>query len=146
MGYGFDHTFKDFDRFFVGFDKIMEKSTKFFDDSVKLATNYPPYNLKKIGDDKYVIELGVAGFAKQDLEITLEGDILSIKGNSETTEVDSEVLHQGLAARAFTRNFKLADNIEIKNAGLTNGVLRIMFDAIIPEHNKIKIDIEDGGK
>jgi molecular chaperone IbpA len=148
------HSFKDLDRFFVGFDKVAEKMSQIADQSVKLASNYPPYNLKKIDDNKYVIEMAVAGFGKQDIELELIDDKLVIKGNVQSggeSEQDSagewswpQVLYQGLAMRPFTRTFNLADNVEIRGAKLINGILKIVLEAIIPEHKKPKkINIED---
>lgn len=149
-----NHSFKDLDRFFVGFDKVAEKMAQVADQTAKLATNYPPYNLKKIDDNRYTIELAVAGFAKQDLEIEIVDDKLIIKGNThagEPAEQDSKgewtwplMLHQGLAMRPFTRTFSLADNVEIRGASLLNGILKIALEAIIPEHKKPKkVDIQD---
>lgn len=148
------HTFKDFDRFFVGFDKVAEKMATIADQTAKIASNYPPYNIKKIDENKYTIEIAVAGFARQDLEIELDDDKLIIKGNvrnGEEAEKDSkgewtwpQVLYQGLAQRPFTRTFSLADNVEIQGASLINGILKIALEAIIPEHKKPKkIDIND---
>jgi molecular chaperone IbpA len=149
-----NHTFKDFDRFFVGFDKVAEKMATIADQTAKLATNYPPYNLKKVDENKYIIEMAVAGFGKQDLEIELADNKLIIKGNvhsGEPAEEDSQgawtfphILYQGLAMRPFTRTFTLADNVEIRNADMLNGILRIVLEAIIPEHKKpVKIEIKD---
>jgi molecular chaperone IbpA len=148
------HSFKDLDRFFVGFDKVAEKMATVADETAKLAAKYPPYNLKKIDDNKYTIEIAVAGFGKQDLEIEIIDDKLIIKGNvrnGEEAEQDSkgewtwpQVLYQGLAMRPFTRTFSLADNVEIRGASLINGILKIALEAIIPEHKKPKkIDIQD---
>lgn len=146
--------FKNLDSFFVGFDDIAKKLTE----AQKAATDaakYPPYNLKKIDENKYTIELAVAGFAKQDLEIEIAEDKLTIKGNAaahfDAVEEDSagawvfpQFLHQGLASRPFTRTFNLADNVEIRGATLLNGILKIALEAIIPEHKKPKkIDISD---
>jgi molecular chaperone IbpA len=149
-----NHSFKDFDRFFVGFDKVAEKMASVADQAQALAAKYPPYNLKKIDENKYTIELAVAGFAKQDLEIEIVDDKLIIKGNThagEPAEQDSkgewtwpQMLHQGLAMRPFTRTFTLSDNVEIRGASLLNGILKIVLEAIIPEHKKPKkIDIND---
>ena len=148
------HSFKDFDRFFVGFDKVAEKMASVADQAQTLAAKYPPYNLKKIDDNKYTIELAVAGFGKQDLEIEIVDDKLIIKGNTqagEPAEQDSkgdwtfpQVLYQGLAMRPFTRTFSLADNVEIRGASLFNGILKIALEAIIPEHKKPKkVEIQD---
>lgn len=139
MAWDFNHSFKDFDRFFVGFDPIIKKLSDAAEQSVKLAQNYPPYNIKKIEDNKYTIELAVAGFGKQDLEIEIVDDKLVIKGNTQHDADDhAAYLYQGLAQRAFTRTFNLADNIEIKGAALLNGILKIALEAIIPEHKKPK--------
>lgn len=150
----FNHTFKDLDRFFVGFDKVAEKMASVADQAQTLAAKYPPYNLKKIDENKYTIELAVAGFAKQDLEIEIVDDKLIIKGNThagEPAEQDSkgewtwpQMLHQGLAMRPFTRTFTLSDNVEIRGASLLNGILKIVLEAIIPEHKKPKkVEIND---
>lgn len=151
------HKFKDFDRFFVGFDPLVKKLTEAAEQTVKLAQNYPPYNIKKIDENKYTIEMAVAGFGKQDIEIELSGSNLVIKGNvqqGEPAEQDSKgewtwpsFLYQGLAMRPFTRQFTLADNVEIKNAELINGILKIVLEAIIPEEKKpVKIEIKEDGK
>lgn len=154
----FTHSFKDFDRFFVGFDKVAEKMANIADETTKLAAKYPPYNIKKIDENKYTIEMAVAGFGKQDLEIEIIDDKLIVKGNAaaqfdEATQDDNnnwvfpQIIYQGLAMRPFTRTFNLADNVEIRGASLINGILKIALEAIIPEHKKPKkIDIEDEGK
>ena len=73
--------FKDMDRYLVGFDDTFNKLSKLHDDFTKNIPNYPPYNIKKVDDNKYVIELAVAGFARQDIEVTLENNKLIVKGN-----------------------------------------------------------------
>lgn len=149
-----NHSFKDFDRFFVGFDKVAARMAQVADQAQELASKYPPYNLKKIDENKYTIELAVAGFARQDLEIEIVDDKLIIKGNThagEPAEQDStgewtwpQMLHQGLAMRPFTRTFSLADNVEIRGATLLNGILKIALEAIIPENKKPKkVEIND---
>ena len=151
----FTHTFKDFDRFFVGYDKVAQRLADIADQATTLAAKYPPYNLKKIDENKYIIEMAVAGFGKQDLEIELADNKLIIKGNTKSGEPAEQstdgtwtfpqVLYQGLAMRPFTRTFDLADNVEIQGAEMLNGILRIVLEAIIPEHKKPKkIEINDG--
>jgi molecular chaperone IbpA len=145
---------KDFDRFYVGFDEIAKKLNSAASQAQTVAAKYPPYNLKKIDENKYTIELAVAGFAKQDLEIEIVDDKLIIKGNThagEPAEQDSagewtwpQMLHHGLAMRPFTRTFTLSDNVEIRGASLLNGILKIVLEAIIPEHKKPKkVEIAD---
>lgn len=135
-----------FDRYFVGADKLV-KSLQ--DNAEWLANNaaasYPPFNLKKVEDNKYVIEMAVAGFAKQDIELTLEDNKLVIKGNTASNNDEATAyLHKGIADRAFTRQFTLADNVEINNANLINGMLKIWLEHVIPESKKPKkIDIAD---
>jgi len=139
---------KDFDRFFVGFDPLLRKMTEAAEQTMKITHNYPPYNIKKIDDNKYVIEMAVAGFGKQDIELELDGNKLIIKGNThsgEPAEKDSngewtwpQVLYQGLAMRPFTRQFHLADNVEISGAQLLNGILRIGLEYLVPEEKKPK--------
>ena len=144
-----DHHFKDFDRFFVGYDKIAGKLAEIADQSVKLVQNYPPFNVKKTDENKYVIELAVAGFAKQDIEVLLEDSKLTIRGLTDSdTKDEGEIfpayLYRGISNKAFTRQFTLADNVEIKNASLVNGLLKIWLEAITPEHKKYtKIEVND---
>jgi molecular chaperone IbpA len=107
-----------------------------------MIPNYPPYNLKKVDDNKYVIEVAVAGFAKSDIEITLEDDKLIIKGESKSDETKSDSkdieLYKGIANRAFERSFALSENIEVKDAQYLNGMLKVILERIIPEHKKPK--------
>ncbi len=153
--YRFDHSFADLDKFskfFVGADKIAQRMQETVDHISKTAGNtYPPFNLKKTDDNKYVIELACAGFAKQDIELTLEENQLVIKGNTTLDTltadgIDVKYLHKGIAERPFTRTFSLADNVVVNNAQMLNGVLKIWLEHIIPEDKKpktIPIDDED---
>jgi molecular chaperone IbpA len=147
--YKFDHSFADlekFSKFFVGADKIAQRMHETVEHIQKTAgVAYPPFNLKKTDDNVYVVELAVAGFGKQDIELTLEDNKLVIKGN---TALDSEeavdYLHKGIADRAFTRTFSLADNVVVNNAEMINGILKIWLEHIIPEDKKPKkIDITE---
>ena len=143
-GWDFNHSFKDLERFFVGVDPIVKKISAAAEQATKLAqeAKYPPYNIKKVDDNRYVIEMAVAGFGKQDIELELVGDKLIIKGNHKDDLAGPQFLYQGLAMRPFTRQFTLADNVEVAGAQLLNGILKIGLEAIIPEENKPKkIDI-----
>jgi len=144
----------EIDKFFVGFDPLVQKLASAAEQTAKLSTNYPPYNIKKIDGNKYVIEVAVAGFAREDIDVELSDGKLTIKGNvksGEPAEKDSKgewtwplFLHQGLAMRPFTRQFTLADHVEITGAELLNGILRVGLEYVIPEHKKPKkIDIQD---
>jgi molecular chaperone IbpA len=131
------------DKFFVGFDEQFNRMAKLHDDITKNIPNYPPYNIKKTGENTYVIELAVAGFAKQDIEIEFADDKLIVKGNTKDDE-SSDFLFKGIAARNFTRTFVLDDQIEIKDAAIFNGMLKIALERIIPDHKKPKkIEVKD---
>jgi len=136
--------FKDFDKFFVGFDDQFNRIAKMHDDLTKNIPNYPPYNIKKTGDNTYVIELAVAGFAKQDIEIELADGKMLIKGNTQSQEEEENFLFKGIAGRNFIRTFALDDQIEVKDAAMLNGMLKIFLERIIPEHKKPKkIEVKD---
>ena len=124
----------------VGFDEVLKRLTEFADAAPKMPT-YPPYNIKKTGENTYVIEIAVAGFGKQDIELTLADGILTVKGQV-TTDEATDYIFKGIADRAFTRKFTLADTIEVKNADMFNGMLKIWLERFIPESKKPKkIDI-----
>ena len=137
--------FKDFDKVFVGFDNTYNRLAKIHDDVTKSIPNYPPYNIRKVEDNKYVIELAIAGFSTQDIEITLEDNKLIISGKAQ--DDSDNFLFKGIANRAFTRSFAIDDNIEINDAAMLNGMLRIALERIIPEHKKPKkIEVKEANK
>jgi molecular chaperone IbpA len=124
--------------FTVGFDRV-------FDRLVDYGTTYdtggfPPYNIRKTDDFKHVIEIALAGFSKGEIEVILTDGVLEIKSsNLPTTEKPKDdLVHKGIAKRAFTRKFTLADDIEVKDAKLENGLLVIDLEQIVPEHKKPK--------
>lgn len=121
----------------VGFEPILKKLAEISDTMPKIPT-YPPYNIRKVDENKYVIELAVAGFGKQDLEIEIQDGTLKIAGNVQNEDTDDNYIFKGIAARAFTRSFTLADTVEVKNADLINGMLKIWLERFIPEDKKPK--------
>lgn len=133
---------KDLDKFFVGYDRVFDRLREFHDEATKNIPNYPPFNIKKTAENEYVIEMAVAGFGKSDLTIEVEGDKLVVKGNAETVEADVDTLYQGLALRPFTRMFTLNDSVEVKNAEMINGLLKITLDRLIPESQRKQIEIQ----
>lgn len=138
--------FKDFDKLYVGFDDQFNKMAKIHDDLTKNIPNYPPYNIKKTSDNTYVIELAVAGFAKQDIEIELNDGKMMIRGNVGSDESEGDFLWKGIAARNFTRTFALEDQVEVKDAEMLNGMLKVFLERIIPEHKKPKkIEVKEAG-
>jgi molecular chaperone IbpA len=130
--------FKDFDKFYVGFDDQYNRLSKLHDDLTKNIPNYPPYNIKKTGENTYSIEIAVAGFGTQDIEIELADNKLIVKGNASSDETSDNFLFKGIANRAFTRQFALNDQVEVQNAEMFNGMLKIFLEKIIPEHRKPK--------
>jgi molecular chaperone IbpA len=129
--------FKDFDKFFVGFDEQFSKMQKLHDDVTKNIPNYPPYNIRKVDDTHYVIEMAVAGFGQNEIDIEIDGGKLVVKGNVKADESE-DFLFKGIAARAFTRTFALNDQVEVKDAELFNGMLKIALERLIPEASKPK--------
>ena len=131
--------FKDFDKFFVGFDDQLGKMQKFHDEIAKNIPNYPPYNIKKTGDNSYTIELAVAGFGQTDIDIELADGKLIVRGNTSNDADDSEnFLFKGIANRAFTRSFVLNDEIVVNDAEMINGMLKIALERIVPETKQPK--------
>ena len=142
----FPQQFKDIDKFFVGFDDQFNRIAKMHDDLTKNIPNYPPYNIKKTGDNTYVIEMAVAGFAKQDIEIELADGKMVVKGNVQNDNDADNFLFKGIAARDFTRTFALEDQVEVKDAEMLNGMLKVFLERIIPEHKKPKkIEVKEAG-
>lgn len=130
------------DRYYVGYDAMIKRIVDLQNQSLKLSS-YPPYNIKKTGENTYIIEMAVAGFGKSDIEVTIEDSKLIINGKVNSTNEDN-ILYKGISDREFTRAFTLADTIEVKNAGLFNGMLKIWLENIIPDHKKPrKITIND---
>jgi molecular chaperone IbpA len=129
---------------FIGFEDVLDRLTKLHEAGSKQITGYPPYDIAKLDDNRYVISLAIAGFTENDLDIQLEQNVLKISGNVETTQ-PKRYIHRGIADRAFTRQFTLADDVEIKSASLDNGMLSVYLEQIIPEHKKPR-KIEIGSK
>ena len=130
---------KDFDKFFVGFDEQFNRMAKLHDDLTKNIPNYPPYNIRKTGENTYSIEMAVAGFGQGEIDIEIDGGKLIVRGNTASEEEgESNYLFKGIAQRAFTRTFAIDDQIEVKDAELFNGMLKVALERIIPEHKKPK--------
>lgn len=130
---------KDFDKFFVGFEDTAKQMQTLHADLTKNIPNYPPYNIRKNGENSYTIELAVAGFGESEIDITIDGGKLIVKGNTEAeTDTANDYLFKGIATRAFTRAFAIDDHIEVKNAELFNGMLKIALERLVPEQQKPK--------
>ncbi len=125
--------------FSIGFDKFFDEVSQMTTEIGKKAiANYPPYNIKQVEKNKYIIELAVAGFAKSDIEVTLEGNKLVIKGSAKEDDSSEEYFYKGIANRNFIRTFTLADKIEIKNAEMVNGMLKVWLENLVQTQDAIK--------
>jgi len=124
------------DPFFIGFDRALD--TWSHAQTVSSATNYPPYNVIKLDEDNFVVELAVAGFAKTDIDVSTADGKLTVKGELNTEDNDSKFIHRGIAARKFTREWALGEYMEVKAAELKDGMLKIDIVRILPEEKKPK--------
>ncbi len=128
--------------FSIGFDDMFDQFESMLGNGGLVQNNYPPYNIRKAGKDKYAIELAVAGFNKDDVEIEYEDKLLTVKTKkiSKTVEKDgSEILHRGISQRSFSRSFTIADDVKVNGAELKDGLLTINCEKIVPEHKKKKL-------
>jgi molecular chaperone IbpA len=128
------------DKFFIGADRIFRTLSTANDMAAKTLPGYPPYNIVKIDDNKYAIEMAVAGFGKNNIDIEMADGVLTIKGNIQfdSDRIGPQYVHKGIAERDFVRKFSLADSVVVKNAELINGMLQVWLENIIPEEKKPK--------
>jgi molecular chaperone IbpA len=123
------------DPFFIGFNRELGR----LNNAHKInSQSYPPYDLLKLDEDTYRISIAVAGFTKEEINVSVDNGSLIITGEiSEVT--DAEVVHKGIASRKFTRSFALGEYMEVTGADLKDGMLHINVDRIIPEDKKPKV-------
>ena len=103
------------------------------------STGFPPYNIVKHDEYEFSIEMALAGFSKEDIEVVVEDGTITVKSVYDDKVENAEVLHRGISQKKFTRKFTIADDIEVKGAELSNGLLEIKLERIIPEHKKPKV-------
>src|SRR4051812_1883831 len=116
----------------VGFDRLfdlVETAQRAGED------NYPPYNIERLGDDRYQISIAVAGFARDEVAVTAEQNTVTIEGRK-AEKGEREYLYQGISARPFKRQFSLADHVQVKSAAFEDGLLRIELLREVPEAMK----------
>ena len=128
----------------IGFDNLFDHFENFFDDDqsfhTSLTSTFPFYNIVKKGDNKFDIEVALAGYDKKDIVVEYEDNVLHIKSVKETKS-DKEkdgVIHQGIAKRYFSKAFTIADDVEIEGAELKNGLLKVSLHQIVPQSKKPK--------
>ena len=127
-------------KFGIGFDTTIDRLTsEFFTDSFQGTQNFPPYNIIKRDGTSYDIEMAVAGFAEEDLEIEYADNVLTVSSKDSDPFKDSkepEYVHKGISARQFTKKFSLADDVIVNDASMKNGMLKISMEKIVPEGKK----------
>ncbi len=129
--------------FLLGFDQF----ERTIDRISKLSSDtYPPYNIEQTSTNSLRITVAVAGFKKAELDVSLEGNQLQIRGNKEEEENDRIFIHRGIATRQFQRNFVLADGIEVKEASMDDGLLFVDLTQPINNDQSVKIEIKDNKK
>jgi molecular chaperone IbpA len=132
----------------IGFDRL----TRMVDAATRVdnaALAYPPYNIEKTGEDAYRLTMAVAGFSPDELDVTVQENVLLVTGKSKKDGEDSHYLHRGIARRAFERRFSLADHIKAVGANLLNGMLHVDLVREVPEAakpRKIQISAEQPEK
>ena len=133
------------DPFLVGFDRIFDRMHTINTLQTK-QSNYPPYNIVKKDDDFYVVEIAVAGFLQAEIDITLEDGVLKVTGEKKSEGEDGTVfIHKGIGARDFQRSFTLSDTIVVQGADLSNGIISISLENVIPDEKKPRrIEIGSG--
>ena len=121
----------------IGFDNLFDR---LFDMDLESSSSYPPYNISKVDDNNYIIEMALAGFNKDDIEIELADSELTVRSKKrENSSKDVNLIHQGISHRSFNRKFTLSEEILVKNAEMKDGMLIIKLQKFIPENKKPKL-------
>ena len=130
--------------FSIGFDNMFDQFESLLGNGgLSMQSNYPPYNIRKTGKDKYAIEVAVAGFNKNDVEVEYEDNLLTVKtkkvDKAVEKDMDGEIIHRGISQRSFSRSFTIADDIKVEGAEIKDGLLTIKCEKIVPEQKKRKL-------
>ena len=129
----------------VGFDSVFDHFESMFNDdffnlSPAFTSTYPPYNITKSGENKYDVELALAGFNKNDVSVSVHEGLLTIetKDSGDKSGSEAELIHQGISKRYFKKVFTLSNDVEVRSAELKDGLLRISMERVIPDEMKRK--------
>ena len=129
--------------FSIGFDDMFDQFENMLGNgSLTMQSNYPPYNIRKTGKDNYAIEVALAGFNKNDVEVEFEDNLLTVrtkKINKTVEKNGNEIIHKGISQRSFSRSFTIADDVKVNGAELKDGLLTINCEKIVPEQKKRKL-------
>jgi len=120
----------------VGFDSLFDHFNNTLEYTVKQQTSYPPYNINKIDDLNYQVEMALAGFGKDDIEIKYADNQLTIKSVDSDDKDEKDVIHRGISKRKFSRSFTLAEDIKVNGAELKDGMLLVELEKIVPEEKR----------
>ena len=120
----------------IGYDNIFDHFNDMFETSTSLQTNYPPYDIVKHSDTKYDVQVALAGYSKDDIEVEVKENTLSIKSVKQDEDEKVEVLHRGISKRYFERHFTIAEDVKVNGAELKDGLLIVSLERVIPEHKK----------
>jgi|TARA_Y100001947_G_C10271637_1_gene274415 molecular chaperone IbpA len=126
----------------VGFDSIFEEFDRMLESTERYNSNYPPYNIRKINENDYKIEVALAGYSKDDIELELKDSTLTVRNKAKEKIVNEDsngVIHKGISTRQFERAFTISEDIKVKNAGLNNGLLNIDLERIVPEEKRARL-------
>ena len=118
----------------VGFDRVFDQLQNYASHNAT-SSGFPPYNIRKEGEFSYVIDMALAGFSKNDIEVEVADGLLTVRSVKENEE-NEESIYRGISYRKFNRKFTLADEIVVKDASLENGMLVISLERIVPEEKK----------
>ena len=132
----FNDHFNKLTPYAVGFDRVFDNLNRYVDNNQQ-STGFPPYNIRKEGDYNYVIEMALAGFGKDDIEVEISEQTLSVR--SDKKDEDAENLYRGISYRKFDRRFTLSEDIGVNGAKLENGMLTIDLERIVPEEKKPRL-------
>lgn len=119
-----------FERFFDEVEKLLKTDVQ------KVSTSFPPHNILKLDESHYIVELAVAGFSRDDIDITVDNGLLTIRGEKKDKDTSATYLHRGIGTRSFTKTLTIADTVEVRGAEFKDGILRIGLENIIPESQK----------
>ncbi len=130
--------------FSIGFDDMFDQFENMLGNgNLSVQSNYPPYNIRKTGKDKYSIEVALAGFNKKDVEVEFEDNLLTVRtkqiNKSEDSNENGEIIHKGISQRQFARSFTIADDVKVSGAELKDGLLTIACERILPDHKKKRL-------
>ena len=123
----------------IGYDNIFDHFNDMFETSTSLQTNYPPYDIVKHSDTLYDIQVALAGYSKDDIEVEVKENTLLIKSVKKEEDDKVEVLHRGISKRYFERSFTIADDVKVNSAELKDGLLIVSLERVIPEHKKPRL-------